>query len=357
MEGINDAAVEKYADFYEKEGYYLASSASVYVPLFRCTLKCQCIEQQPMSELDVFFCKCIEHEINTEVDIAFVLALDYQIVEGEVEELIQNGIIIKKEERLFFTEEGKQLYQQNSKKEKISREFTVNMNGITGKWSVTEIEGIIDSQIPKNAIRLQPIKTVIQIDIENNEEVIQALQYENNVHIVSVSLLDYKSIHYMEETIIFYKNNENRILFSLYDNKNQELDIMLADELLKKYQRRELFDIMYAETGIQGIEENFIQENKLLSKYGVFKKTTHTYYRNKEIRELFKGVFDIAEKSVFLISPWIDNNNYVMTEEILSRIEYALKEKGIRIFIGYGYISEEKMEKKEISSMKDLEKK
>lgn len=346
MEGISSAAVEKYAGLYEKDGYHLASSASVYVPLFQCTLKCQCMAKHPMSELDMFFCKCIERGIDTEADIAFVLALSYQIVEGGIEELIQNGIISKREDKLFFTEDGKRLYRQNSKIEKITREFNVNMNGITGEWSLIEIEEVIDSEVAVSGIRLQPIKTIVQLDIENNEEIIQALQCKYDVQVLSMSLLDYQNIHYQEETIIFYKNDERRILFSLYDNKTQELDILLADALLKRYERRELLDIMQAESYIQGIEEKFIHNDKLLSKYDVFKETKHTYYRNQEIRELFKRVFDIAEKSVFLVSPWIDNNNYVMTEEILSKMEYALKEKGIKISIGYGYISEEKMKKK-----------
>ena len=343
---IDNVELEKCYCLYEKEGYHLVSSSSVYVPMFQCILKCKCTEVHPMSELDVFFCKCIENGINTEKDIAFILALNYGIVEGEVEELIQNGIILKQEDILLFTEMGKLMYQQKNKMQTIMQEYIVNMNGITGEWSVELTEGIKESQILSNVIKLYPIKTAIKIDIENNEDVLRSLEKINNVHILSVSLLDYKTIYYIEKTILFFKNDNNQILFSLYDDKTQDLDIKLADTLLKKYKRRELFEIMQVESIIHRIEDNFIQNNRLLSNYDSLYKKSHTYYRNQEIRELFKSVFDIAEKKIFIVSPWIDNTNFVMTEELMSKIEFALKEKGIEISIGYGYISKEKMKKK-----------
>ena len=61
------------------------------------------------------------------------------------------------------------------------------------------------------------------------------------------------------------------------------------------------------------------------------------YYRNKELRELFKNVFKIAEKSIYIISPWIDNNNFVINKELIQRMEDALKNRPLGA--GGGFLS------------------
>lgn len=92
-------------------------------------------------------------------------------------------------------------------------------------------------------------------------------------------------------------------------------------------------------------ETHIIKKSKAASEYPQ-SIGNHKYYRNKETRELFKNSFDTAEKSIYIISPWIDNNNYVMTDELIKKMENALADRKIVITIGYGYISKERLEKK-----------
>ena len=342
MEERSPIEIEKYADIYEKNGYDLAGSASIFVPWFQCTLKCQCRSEAPMSELDDVVCRCVEREINTREDIAFVLALDMRIIAAEIEELVLAGILTEENGKFYLTESGASLHKKNAKTAKIKQEFPIFINAITGECALSDWDWLAQMDIPQNAVCLQPLQTVRRKEMEHKTELFTTLQTRYHTNIVSMELLDYQRIYYQKETILFYKNDAGQILFALYHDEKEELDISLAKVLTEKYQRRELLEIMQAETALRALDETFIKETARLS--GI--KRNYKYYRNKQIRELFKNIFDIAEKSVFLVSPWIDNNNYVMTEEVLSKIEQALKERGIRIVIGYGYISPEQMEQK-----------
>ena len=309
------------------------------------------MREQSMSELDNVVCRCITSGINCIEDISFVLALDVRIVEAEIAELLLSGILEEKDGMFYLTENGSLLYKRNMKVEKVKEEFLVAVNAVTGEWSVSLGERLSKVQISKDTVCLQPLRTVVKHEIEENRELFTALQREHSVNIVSIQLLDYIAVNYQEETILFYRNDAEQILFALYNNEKEELDISLGKVLIERYQRRELLEIMQAESVLRMLDQKFMQDNPHLSKV----ERNYKYCRNKEIRELFKNIFDIAQKSVFLVSPWIDNNNYVMTEEVLSKMEYALKERGIKITIGYGYLSPEKMEKKRSLYVKEKE--
>jgi len=190
--------IEKYADIYEKNGYDLVSSAGIFVPWFQCTLKCLCMSEQPMSELDNVVCRCITSEINTIEDIAFVLALDVRIVEAEIEELLLSGILLEKDGTLYLTENGSLLHKRNMKVENVKEEFFVAINAVTGEWSVSVGERLSKAQISKDAVCLQPLRTVVKHELEENRELLTALQREHSVNIASIKLLDYITVNYQE---------------------------------------------------------------------------------------------------------------------------------------------------------------
>lgn len=348
VEEMNALIEERFANMYETEGYHLAASVPAQIPWFQCSLECKCFSQQAMSELDKIVCKCIKRKINTPEDISFVLALDLQIVVGEIEELCQTGLIVIDSGIISLTENGEKAFQIQKKVEDRIEIFLVYMNGITGEWVCSDERWIKEEELQDNTLRFQPIKSVIRQDIENNDYIISSLQQINETQIVSAKLQEYKAVVYSEEEVILFKNNTD-IIFTMYNQARDELDIKAADSLMRKYKRRELLEVMQA-------EEYILQNEKVFSDYGMAVKELK-YYRNKEIRELFKNIFDIAKESIFIISPWIDNKNYVMTEELLAKIEYALSVRGIQISIGYGYPSEKKMNAKRHKYMQDVTKK
>lgn len=329
---------EQFEKMYETEGYRLVASTNVRIPWFQCTLKCKCMTDQPMSELEGIICKCINRRINIIKDISFVLALDAEIVSGAVDELVKEGILSSENGIFLLTKSGEESYGKHSRKEILTQEFNVYMNGITGEW-IVEINAL-ESELSSTdvSIQLQPIRSVIKLNIENDDDIKSALQKQNNTNIVSMALLDYKVVIYTEERIFFYKNEIRKILFSIYNSVTKEINIKLGDALLQKYKKRELLEIMQA--------QKYILNNEALVDQYRGKVNELKYYRNKQIRELFKNVFEIAETSILIISPWIDNNNYVMTKELLDKIERALSQRKIKISIGYGYGSTEQMEKK-----------
>ncbi len=336
----NERIMELFESMYEAEGYYLAASANIQIPWFQCTFRCRCMEKQPLSGIDKVICKCIKCGINTVKDISFVLALAPEIISGIVEELVEAGMFSIDNRIISLSGSGEKSFANHSRNEVLSQDIRVHMNGITGEWS-TEENGLKSAiNITDSSIKLHPIRSVIKLDIENDDNIKLALQELYHTHIVSAFLLDYKTLTYKEEKIFFYKNKKKKIIFSIYDYEKKEIDIRLGAALLDKYERKELLEIMQA--------EKYILENDALVDRYEGKVRELKYYRNKEIRELFKNIFDVAEKSIFIISPWIDNDKYVMTEELMDKIERALSLRKIKIFIGYGYFSKEKMEKKRL---------
>jgi len=328
---------QRYEGLYEEEGYQLCTSAGVYVPWFLCTLKCRCEREQPMSELDKTVCKCILGGIDTLEDISFVLSLDKEITEGEMYGLSMAGILAQTGKKFVFTEKGRDFFHRKSKKEAMVDEYPVYFNGITGKWHIHKPE--LKAEVPEGVIRLVPVKTVAKPDIENHAQARQALEEEYGTHIISVQLLDYKTIAYQEEEILFYENGQKQVLFAFYDSVSDQLDTMLGEALLKKFRRREVLELMQAEKHLEIVQSCFARENGLLP-YCQGGQQQHHYLQNREIRELLLKVMDEAEKEIFIISPWM--NRRVVNDDFIAKIRGAVS-RGVMVTIGYGYISEVEM--------------
>lgn len=336
--------VKKYDEIHLSNGYKLATTADSFTPWFLCTLRCRCEKIHPMSEMDKIFCMCVEKDIRSYDDISFVLSLDKEICIGEIERLISGGILSDSEDGIQFTDFGVSSYSKKIKTETEITEYPIAVNAITGSWKL-DCEGFLsDKALAADAgIKLSPCKTVVRDDIENNDEIRQALCDKYETSVIRFELLDYKTVSYQGEHILFYTNDDGHILFEVFDDEREELDIDLVKSLRDRYEKREILELMQAEKHIEGVKRKLLDTVKKEHPLAAIKpaKTNLRYMRNQEIRELFLNEMDEVEEHIFIISPWI--TDFVVDEDMVERFESILK-RGVHVEIGFGYVSMEKME-------------
>lgn len=231
VEGTKVTAEREFENMYEGEEYYLAA-APILIPWYQCYARCKCKKEKPMTQLDGIVCKCIKRGINTTDDSAFVLALDVRIVIGEIEELQCAGIICWNNNILEMTCLGEKAYQSHLKAEIYVEDFEIYMNGITGEWSLNCGNMRQEGEELEKIHKIEPLRTVMKKEIENDINVKEELQKNQNIHILSLSLLEYKTVVYAEERLLVFKKDDARnILFSIYDDMKEQMDIKLAASL------------------------------------------------------------------------------------------------------------------------------
>jgi len=337
--------VDKYESLHSADGYELAASAEVYVPFFRCTLKCMCEEHTPMSELDKAVCTCIERGISIESEISFVLSLENGIIKGELERLIEGGILSENEETLAFTEFGKQCYSRKMRATNTVGEYEVLMNAVTGEWMITDDEDDGKKLLNKSVdggVCLPPVKTVSALDIENNDVIRDRLGQKNDVSVLRMNLMERKTIEYYREIALLYENSSSKVLFEIYDSSKDGLDLMLSSSLRQRYEKKEILELIKAGDYLKFAKDSIIKENNNKHPNAVINSNDKEikYLKNREIREMLLKQLDESQKHLFIISPWI--SDFVVNEVMLNKFESALK-RGVIVEIGYGYISIEKM--------------
>lgn len=357
MENPIELISKKYEDLYKNEQYSLVASTDIYVPWMQCTLKCTHRARRTLSEFDSIIIKCVNKNINTVRDISFVLGIDMVLVKAEVESLVGVNLLAISDGMICITEGGRKSFEEKMKDEIVTDEFFAYMNCITGQWSIDEHnfkseKGIEPQKIQSEdkvselkPIVLEPKRGVSGDDVENDTTLIKNLNEKYNTQIMSVHLMNYMVIQYQIDRVLFFRNESKQILFSLCDYEKYELDDKLAFALRKNYERRQLLEILQVEKFTKEAEKYLPSEEPVVVKY---KKQIcgDRYLRNQDIRKLFTGIFDNAQKSIFIVAPWIDNSKYVMTDDVLNKIGTALGERNVSITIGYGYTNKDKLDNK-----------
>lgn len=331
-----DELIDQYSDLYRNEQYTLAASSALYLPYFVCSVHCSYKKKLPMSSLDMILCKCIERKITAAQDIAFVLALELGIVEELLNGLIRAEVLAEREGTYSFTQKGIHDYESQSREQQLEDRYEVYFNGITGEWSTQSPAGLI-SEPQQDTIRLQPIHMADSQMAEKRGSLWSLLEQQYDISLLQVKMQEYKTIRYQEQYILFYRNENGNLKFNVYDEEQKQFNIGMNQVLLERYAKGKLYELMQAQKEITA-------EEPLLEQYAQ-NVTAHQYYRNKELREIFKNIFQTAKESVLIVSPWIDSNGYVVTESFLQELEKALKNK-LEITIGYGYLSYTKMQEK-----------
>ncbi len=326
---------DKLENRYAEEGFRWAASVPIRIPWYRYTVKCTVVQERVLSELDHIVCKCVGEQINTVPDIAFVLSLDPIIVQGELNMLESDGMIQNCDNVYQMTGNGRDSYARHSRVQKSIEEYPIFMNGLTGRWSVAP-PSAPDETLGKT-LSIQPLLAAGQAGTAEQEKLCASLSDAYGGYILSMAFLDVDSVLYQEEKMLVYqKEGERNVKIAFLDEVQDDWDIDLGAALTSRYERRELLELLRVEEFVQKQKEKLIGESQFSGAYAA-RTREFKYCRNRQIRELLKNSFSAAESSVFIVSPWIDHNNYVVTEQFLSDMESALK-RGIKISIGYGYL-------------------
>ena len=339
--------LNEFENLHESEGYFHVATIPILIPWYQCSLKCKCTKECAMSPVDRIICKCLISGIDTIEDISFVLALDKSMIVSIVKQLEQVKVVECNEKTISLTQYGKEAYEKQCREKVYEELVEIYVNGITGEYSVYEdIQDCIVRSVENDNYRLIPFKTVIKMDIENDDKVRNLLKVKAGMQIISTVLNKHMPTVYKKEFLLVYKKDDDRrILMEMYDESKGQLDISLASELSKIYNKRALIELLNIENIVEEHKKHILENNEIAAGYSN-KILEHKYLRNKEIREMFKNVFEKAQKSICIISPWIDNKNYVITDDFLDKMEKALSIRNLEIVIGYGYVSKEVMEKK-----------
>lgn len=143
---------------------------------------------------------------------------------------------------------------------------------------------------------------------------------------------NYKKYHMM----LYRMENRPMLRFVLYDFSSQLFDVTVSKKMQDMYEAGKLSRmtqiISQAQEGIVILSD---MERRLR-----IQPANIRYIMNREIRELVKRLFQIAEKSVFIVSPWINDSEYVLGKEFLEQMENALKKDNFTVTIAYGYKNE-----------------
>lgn len=155
----------------------------------------------------------------------------------------------------------------------------------------------------------------------------------------------------LEKRISRYENilTESKVIYTLCFMKTYE--IIKIENIIGQLDRNELrleLKEQKATYKLQGLADIYIRyenqkyviedvqayESKINNMIGIIgTKDEMCHLANKEIREEFIKSFDRAKISLYIASPWL--NNYVVNQELIIKIENALK-RGVNIKIRYG---------------------
>ena len=341
MENNLNKLVEKYEEFYKDQGYTLIASAELRVPWYKCDVKCTCRMKTKLTEFETIILKCIEADIVNSKDISFVLGLDEKIVNDEVISLMRTEIIESSDDKLSISKLGFDALKDCEREVEEITDYQVYMNSVTGEWRADESlfgeNKAVNFDENDKSIILKPEKPVTDKSITDNPDFITLLERVLKTNVIKVRLKEHKTIIYQQERVLFYRNSQKNIIILPLNYQTEKTDDNLNKALNEKYEKKKLLELLEVEKWIKEPEKEILKTNNILKE----DIKNIKILGNKEIRELFKGIFDNAKKSVFIVSPWISEK--IVTEEFINSMEKALSKRKLSITIVYGMTSWRKL--------------
>ena len=367
MEGYTEFEVEKlheqYWNLYEKEGFFFMGAIDVYVPMMVFWAGVSCVGKTELTVLEHFICRLIQEEIHDLNDIAFVLGVNERLIEKAVEQLVKSEILEKctvcKEEKTwgrasrrcgsltesmeyYLTTGGKELFLKNQKISVEREQIRSVFNMVSGNLEEEENLQLIQ-QVPEGHFILDAYYLLQHDDEETEKLLLSQFQLrfpqKNGFRDLSIGKKEvfYKKYHMM----LYRMENRPKLRFVLYDFSKQLFDVTVSKKMQDMYENGKLSRmtqiISQAQDGIVILSD---MERRLR-----IQPANIRYIMNREIRELVKSLFQIAQKSVFIVSPWINDSEYIMGKEFLEQMENTLKKDDFMVTIAYGYKSETEIKK------------
>lgn len=349
---------EQYWNLYEKENFYFMGAMDVYVPMLVFPIGISYIGRTSLTVLEHFICRLIQENIYEVKDISFVLGVQENIIEKVASELVQSNILQKhtapkkeiqtgrnrrknliSEECIEYrlTESGRELFMQNQKLSVEREQIKSFFNTVSGELEDEKNLKLI-SKVPKDHFTLDACYFIQNGDRQMEEWLLSQLQlqYPERSGFREMTI-EKKEVFYKKYHMMLYRmENRPELRFVLYDFSKQLFDVTVSKKMQKLYATGKLFRmteiIAQAQEGIVLLSD---MERRLRNKPAGIR-----YVMNREIRELVKGLFQTANKSVFIVSPWINDSEYILGKEFLEQMEGALRKKDFSVTIAYGYKNE-----------------
>lgn len=328
---------EKYRGQFEKQGYTFAGSLDIHLPFLEMQADYRYLDNSHMPKPEKILCDCIQAGVCKIEEINFVLSVDLKIVEKMVERLIQSQILKMETGVLKFTEEGKVLYRSNLRPVREENSIPVGFNLITGEWQLLE-EDIFQNEVNVSGVKLE-VRKSLKIDDQQQMRALRKLITEkvlikNTLEDLNISRR--KVLGYKHELLLLYVNDHGEINHLVYDPRAENFDFEISRYLQESYSDQRLKEL-------EPIQNLLAKEKQVVEEFHQPIQSLR-YLQNREIREITKYLFQNAEKSVYIISPWLGTEDFVLTEEFLEQMEMGLNKKKLEIHIMYGYVSKEKLE-------------
>lgn len=327
-----------YEKQFEEQGYSFVGSIDVCIPFYEMQVYYKYYQMEEISLPEKILCDCINRGVEKEEDLSFVLALNQKLVHKMIERLIVIGMLRITEDRVSFTVKGKELYNHKQRPVITTASRNVYHNLISGQWYDFDKESLVSDNQLFGGVILEP-KRLITIEEQQQANELKSfiksgLKFQEQVE--EVSLGRKRELVYRKEILLLYMNDENDMNHLVYDPITKEFDFTVSKYIQRSYSDHQLKEM-------EPIQKILCEESRLIK--GVNNQSSSLrYIQNREIREITKTLFTTVKKSLYIVSPWLGTEDFVLTEEFLSSMESVLKEGIVKIYIMYGYVSEEKLQ-------------
>lgn len=338
---IDELSIEKiheeFLGYYENEKYFFMGAMDIYVPYLRVQTEVSFLTHGSLNTVEYTLCQLIENGTNQLEDISFLLGINEKMIEGAIGGLIKYELIEERQKSYSFTKKGS-LLCKNKKKlvlEKENRQLMLNLS--TGEVDESDIE-CFEKEVNENYVKLSPRITIKADNDYVRSNLLPQVQklYSDDIQVEDLYLQDRSKVYKKYHLMLYRRENQAFLKFLVYDYDKKRMNASVNQVLYDMYEKNDLRPLRDA---LEQAQDGIVYLSEYEKKYRV-RPAKIKYLMNKEIRELIRNIFIYAKKSVYIISPWISNNEYVMSEKFKQQMEQALK-NNVKITIGYGYKQEE----------------
>lgn len=282
MMSLDEKLIEQdYSEYYE--GYQLASSLDVYLPLIKMDLMMEYTCREPISLLENYICTCIRQGITDRYGIVDVLDLEDGIVNDLIDTLIELDIVKEQGNKLSFAKEAykeeESLKRLQHKKQEVIWCYKGLMNAdkkidthVKPIQNTVSIERVLKQDkcfylLPNVVIEVKPEELKVlspkMLHYPNQDQ-------EEILEIQHLEILKARTALYEHYKILFFRGKEGDVKVLVHGAEgNQKVDKAFTRTIQRLYDRSELLkQIRY--TTLRG-KNQIIQLNKQIGSMFTFK--------------------------------------------------------------------------------------
>ncbi|WP_029276881.1 phospholipase D-like domain-containing protein [Carnobacterium jeotgali] len=358
-----DLLHEKYSSFFNE--YHLVGSSDIWIPFFKKDIEVTYISEENLTVAEEFVGKCIQRGINRKADIAKVLTLKANFLNVVIEPLLEQNFLVTddKNESIYLSDEGEKLFARKikclNKKGNLSILFDVINETNKVEYLAYERKGFSRVREAKDGILIDGRKFPVYEHMKDYERLSKYFLTNIEMHNKNVEkglniskIVNVKDFEYMPRKELLFR----KYAMLIYADTEKELEVLVIDSVTKIIQPEfsavlkkrlvegyfsDYFDIATALEERDNVLNELSEIADKIEKLDDEKVQITTvnnviilkYLMNTEIRRLFLHYLETAQKSLYIISPWL--NRTIVNDAFKKSIEKLLK-CGVEIRILYG---------------------